>query len=62
VNSTTTEILYLHDGLNAIAERNKTGTPTEYIYGPTGIIAIRTPPVLYFLLATLQKKVAKKSA
>jgi RHS repeat-associated protein len=50
VNSVTTEILYLHDGMNAIVERNKTGTPTEYIYGPTGIIAIKTPSSMHYVL------------
>jgi hypothetical protein len=50
VNSVTTEILYLHDGMNAIVERNKTGTPTEYIYGPTGIIAIKTPSSMNYVI------------
>ncbi len=50
VGSTTTEILYLHDGMNAIVERNKTGTPTEYIYGPTGIIAIKTTTSMHYVL------------
>jgi RHS repeat-associated protein len=50
VNSVTTEILYLHDGMNAIVERNKTGTPTEYIHGPTGIIAIKTPSSMNYVL------------
>jgi RHS repeat-associated protein len=50
VNSVTTEILYLHDGMNAIVERNKTGTPTEYIYGPTGIIAIKTPSSMFYVI------------
>jgi RHS repeat-associated protein len=50
VNSVTTEILYLHDGMNAIVERNKTGTPTEYVYGPTGIIAIKTPSSMNYVI------------
>lgn len=39
VSGVTSEALYLHDGMNAIHERTKTGTVTEYVYGPTGIIA-----------------------
>ncbi|HMW32522.1 MAG TPA: RHS repeat-associated core domain-containing protein [bacterium] len=39
VSGVTSEALYLHDGMNAIHERMKTGTVTEYVYGPTGIIA-----------------------
>jgi RHS repeat-associated protein len=50
VNSVTTEILYLHDGMNAIVERNKTGTPTEYIHGPTGIIAIKTTSSMNYVI------------
>jgi RHS repeat-associated protein len=50
VNSVTTEVLYLHDGMNAIVERNKTGTPTEYIYGPTGLLAVKNGSAWNFVL------------
>lgn len=31
-------------------ERSKTAAPTEYIYGPTEIIAIKTPASMFYVI------------
>ncbi|MBX7152055.1 RHS repeat-associated core domain-containing protein [bacterium] len=50
VSGVTTEVLYLHDGMNAIVEKDKNGNSTEYVYGPTGIIFIKTATQTNFVL------------
>ncbi|MBX7152053.1 hypothetical protein K1X84_10460 [bacterium] len=50
VSGVTTEVLYLHDGMNAIIEKDKNGNSTEYVYGPTGIIFIKTATQTNYVL------------
>ncbi|KAB2881558.1 RHS repeat-associated core domain-containing protein [bacterium] len=44
------KVLYLHDGMNSIQERSSSGTATEYVYGPTGIIALKTSTTWKFMI------------
>ncbi|HNJ71127.1 MAG TPA: RHS repeat-associated core domain-containing protein, partial [bacterium] len=44
------EFLYLYDGLNAVAVKRKGGGTTEYVYGPTGLIASNINGTWYFVL------------
>lgn len=46
----SSETVYLHDGMNAIVEKTKTGQSTEYIYGATALLAMKTNGALNFVL------------